>query len=171
MTTSPAGGRRYGSAFTLIELMIVLVILAIVAAVVLPMTGTTAATQLIGAGRLLVADIQYAQHESITHPDDPCLLKVDQPGNRYWIAKVSAADTPIADPASKGQFLVAFGSGRASALAGVTMRSYSLGGDTELRFDGFGQPDQTTTATIVLTCGGATLTVSVDPISGEVSVQ
>jgi len=151
--------------------MIVLVILAIVAALALPMTGTTAATQLIGAARLLMADLEFAQHESISHPDDPCLLKVDKANNRYWIAKVSAPDTPVADPAGNGQFLVVFGSGRASTLAGVTIQSYSLGGDTELRFDGFGLPDQTAAATVVLAGGGAALTITIDPVSGEITAQ
>ena len=159
------------AAFTLIEVLIVVVMLGIVAALALPMTGAAGATKAIAAGRLLQADLEYAQHESIAHPDDPCLLKVDRTNQRYWIARASDVNTPIADPAGQGTFLVVFGGGRAHMLAGVTIDSYSLDGDNELRFDAFGQPDQTAAATVVLACDSVTMTLSVDPISGEVTAQ
>ena len=162
---------RSRTAFTLIEVLIVIVLLGIVAAMALPMTGAAGATKAIAAGRLLQADLEYAQHESIAHPDDPCLLKVDSKGQRYWIAKASDVNTPISDPAGQGAFLVTFGSGRAHMLTGVTINTYSLGGDNELHFDAFGQPDQTTAATIVLACDSVAMTLSVDPVSGEVSAE
>lgn len=163
-----ASGRR---AFTVVELVIVMLIIGIAATLVLPQFGTTDTARLIMASRLLAADIEFAQSESIAHPDDRRVIKVDQSGNRYWIAKVSDVNTAIADPAGGGTMLVAFGSGRAHELTGVTIQGYALGGDDELRFDAYGQPDQTTTATITLAIAGGTMTVSVASGSGEVTVQ
>lgn len=166
--TPREGGR---SAYTLIEVLIVVTILGIVAAIVVPAGGTTGATKVRAAARLLVADIEFAQNESIAHPDDPRLLVIDQANSRYWVAAVSDPATAINDPAGSGTMLVQFGSARAAYLGGVTVQSYALGGDAELRFDGLGQPDQTTAASVVLECEGHTLTITVSPTSGEVSAS
>jgi len=152
-------------------MMIVIVIIGIIVTLVVPAVGTLGATRLIAAGRLLAADIEYAQSESIARPDDPRLIKLDQANNSYWIAAASDVNTPINDPASQGSFLVQFGTGRAYQLGGVTISSFSLNGNDELHFDGLGQPDQTTVASIVLASDGASLTISIAPISGEVTVQ
>ncbi len=166
-------GRR-ASAFTLVELLIVVVVAAIAAAMLVPRLGSTTATQLIAAGRMLTADIEFAQNESIAHGDDPRLIKIDQAGNRYWIAAASDVNTPIPNPAypddSEGM-RVTFGGGRAQALSAVTIQGYSLDGDDELRFDMYGTPDQTTSATLTLAADGATITITIAPISGEVTVQ
>ena len=158
-------------AFTLVELLIVLVILAIVAALAMPMAGTISTTRVIAAARLLTADLEYAQQASIADPSDPCVVKVDVDADQYWIARASDVDTAIDNPAGPGTMLVSFGSGRAHTLEGVTVQSADFDGDDELHFDGFGLPDQTTAATVVLSADGFALTVSVDPATGEVSVQ
>lgn len=166
--------QRPGRAFSLIELLIGIMIIAILGAVVIPMAASTPATTVSGAARLLVADIELAQSESIAHPDDPRLIKVDLAQNRYWIARVATPSTPISDPAGNGTMLVQFGSGRAASLSGVTIQGFALDkagetGNTELRFDGVGQPDQATPATITLACQGITMTVTVAAESGEVT--
>ncbi|MCH8253006.1 MAG: hypothetical protein IID36_11190 [Planctomycetes bacterium] len=155
----------------MVELLIVVMIIAIAAAIIMPALGTTEATKLIAAGRLVASDVEFAQNESIVHPDDPRLIKIDSGGNQYWIAKASDVATAIDSPAGPSTMLVTFGAGRALKLAGVTVQAYDFDGDDELRFDAFGQPDQTTTATITLSAGGATLTISIAPVSGEVTVQ
>ena len=163
--------RRRIRSFTLVELLIVVMIIAIAAAIIMPALGTTEATKLIAAGRLVASDVEFAQNESIVHPDDPRLIKIDSGGNQYWIAKASDVATAIDSPAGPSTMLVTFGAGRALELAGVTVQAYDFDGDDELRFDAFGQPDQTTTATITLSAGNTTLTISIAPVSGEVTVQ
>jgi len=165
------GGGRMARAFTLVEILIVIMVLAILAAVVVPMSGSTDATRLMAAARLLVVDIEFAQHTSITHPDDPALLKIDQANNQYWIAQASDVGTPVTDPGSLQPLLGQFGTGRGTPFTGVTIQSYSLDGDTELHFSGVGVPDQTSDATVVLANGVHTMTITVAAGSGEVSVQ
>ena len=157
-------------AFTLIELLIVIVILAICYGLALPTLGDSKELRLREAARMLAADLELAQTESITHSDNLRIVKFDTVNHRYWIAPASTPDTPITDPLSSQPFLVAFGTGRAGAATGVTIQAVSLGGDQEIHFNPYGSPDQSTNATVTLACGTATMTVQVEAGTGEVSV-
>ena len=69
MTHLPFSMTRTRSAgFTLLELMIVVVCLAIVGMIVVP-TSNDPGTRVISAGRQLIADLQYAQARSIGRGD------------------------------------------------------------------------------------------------------
>ena len=65
---------------------------------------------------------------------------------------------------------MAFGLGRAAALGMVESQSVDLDGDDELGFGLYGQLDQTTAATITLAAGDATVTLTLDPATGEVTI-
>lgn len=145
-------------------------ILAIAGALVVPMMGDTASTKLRSAARLLAADIDYTQVESIAHGDDPRVLVLDQTNHKYFIAAKSDPATPITNPIGHEPYTTTFGQGRAAQLGGVTISSYSLGGDAVLGFGIFGQLDQTTDATITLAMHSQSVTITVDPTTGESSV-
>ncbi len=164
LLTSPRRG------FTIVELMIVLVLMAIAFALVLPTMGDAKELRLTEAARMLAADFEFAQNESITHPADPRLIKFDDAADQYWIAAASDPATPITDPVRHEPFLIDFGTGRASGTTGVTLQSISVGGDDELRFDAYGSPDQTANAVVTLASGPETLTVTVHPGTGEVTI-
>ena len=167
--------RRYALAFTLVEVLIVVLLLGVVVGLALPSMGDSRMLRLREAARLLAADLEFAENESIAHGDDLRLVKFDTSNNRYWVASAAAPDTPVTDPSNRQPFLTAFGSGRASGLAGVTIQSVSTGGDAILTFDAYGCPDQATDATVQLAIqaaeGTQTLTVRVKAGSGEVSVE
>lgn len=167
-TATPPGCDR---TFTLIELLIVVILMGIAASVAIPMLAGTDATRLKAAGRLLVADLGFAQLESITHADDPCVVTFDQTNGSYTLARKSTPTTPITDPGNNLPYVTQFGTGRASELAGVSIQSYSLGGDNQIAFGIYGQTDQTTTAVITLKAGTLTVSVQIDPASGESSLQ
>lgn len=153
--------------FSLIELMIVVLVLAIAAALAVPMLGNTAPNKLKGAASMLAADLAYAQVESIAHGDDRRLLVFDNPSDTYHIAAASDPATPITHPITKLPYLIDYGSGTAESLVGVTINSYSLNGDDRLGFDIYGALDQPTDATITLGCDGLTVTVTADANTGE----
>ncbi|MCP4247272.1 MAG: prepilin-type N-terminal cleavage/methylation domain-containing protein [bacterium] len=159
------------AAFTIVELLLVMVIAGIVAAMALPMVGDTDTTRLTGAARLLIADLGFAQVESIAHPDDPCVVVFDNGSDSYMVTHSSDTATAITNPADGKAYTTAYGTGRAAELTGVTIQSYSLNGDDELGFGTFGQLDQTTPATVTLAAGGSTITIQLDPTSGEASVS
>jgi prepilin-type N-terminal cleavage/methylation domain-containing protein len=156
--------------FSLIELMIVLAVLGIAGALAAPMFGQTDVTRLRSAAELLTADLAFAQIESITHSDDLRLVIFDQTAGTYRIAPLSAPDTPITNPVDKQPYLVRFGVGRSAPLTGVTIHSLSIGGDDRLRFGIYGDLDQATDGTITLACGPHRITVTINHVSGEVSI-
>jgi prepilin-type N-terminal cleavage/methylation domain-containing protein len=164
---SPSRFARQG--FSLLEVLIVVIILAIAAVVAAPLVGQDDDSRLRAAASLLMADLGYAQVESISRPDDPCVVVFDTPNKKYHVARASASATPITNPSDGKPYTVQFGSGRAAELGRVSIQGYSLGGDAILGFGAYGQPDQSTTATITLQSGTSTLTVQVSAPSGETS--
>lgn len=150
--------------------MIVVVILAIAAAMVTPMFGQTEITRLRAAADLLAADLAFAQVESITHGDDPRVVVFDSTNHQYHIAAASAPATPITNPVGNQPYLTQFGQGRASETTGVTIQSYALDGDNQLQFGIYGQLDQTTDATITLENAGRAITLTVNTVTGEVTI-
>ena len=163
---TPAGP----AGFTLIEMLTVVLVLAIVAALAVPMMGNTAVNKLQGAASMLVADLAFAQVESVTHGDDPRLVVFDNPNDAYHIAATSDPATPITNPIAGGPYRVTCGQGTASSLTNVTIDSYSLNGDNQLGFGIYGGLDQPTAATITLGCEGLTVTITADPNTGEASI-
>jgi len=158
------------AAFTLVEVMVVVLVLAIAGALAAPMLGQTADTQLVSAAKLLAGDLGYAKVQSITHGDQPRVIVFDSADNSYHIATRDAADTPVTNPTTKHDYVVRFGEGQAASLDDVTIDSYSLDGDDQLEFGIYGELDQGNAATITLAANGRQITVTVDPVNGEASI-
>ncbi len=170
--TPPCRGRR---GFTLVEVLLVVVVLAIVAAVATARIGKTDSQKLIGAAQILAADLAFAQIESITKGEDPRVVVFNTPSTAgsvhgYHIAAAATPNTPITNPVGKGPYEVRFGFGRAAPLDGVTIAGQSVGGDARLGFGLYGQLDQTTNATITLACSGKSITLTIDAITGETTI-
>lgn len=147
-----------------------MLVLAVAAGMAMPMLRGDDATRLRGAARLVIADLAYAQVESIAHADDPTVVVFDPAMGRYHVAASSAPETPITNPADRLPYRVTFGSGRADALDGVGIVELGVGGDNRLGFGLYGQLDQATPATITLGCGDRRVTITIDPTSGECAV-
>lgn len=168
--TDPPRTPARPAGFTLIELMIVVLVLAIAAALAVPMMGNTASNKLRGAASMLVADLAFAQVECVAHGDDPRLLVFDNPNDTYHIAAASDPATPITHPIAGRPYLIDYGQGAAASLTNVTLDSYDLNGDDQLGFGIYGGLDQPTAATITLECDGLTVTVTADPNTGEATI-
>ncbi len=148
--------------------MVVLVI-AIGAAAVAPMLGDTDVGRLKAAGRSLLADLDYARVESISHTDDTRVVVLDGDGGGYHLAAASATGTPLAHPVGDGEYDVRYGQAGASYLSGVSVAGTAVGGDDQLGFGIYGQLDQTGDATITLSSGEYSLVITVDASMGEAS--
>jgi len=150
---------------------VVLVCLSIVAYLVVPEFSNSEAQKLTSAASMLVADLQYAQSQSMAHGDDPRIVVFDTTAGSDFIAATSSPTTPITNPVGNSSYKVTYGTGNAAPLSGVRIVSLSLGGDSTLGFGQFGEIDQLTTATIQLQCVTTKITVSVEPTSGRATVS
>jgi spore coat protein U-like protein len=95
----------------------------------------------------------------------------DTTNHRYHLARASDTTTPLTHPTSLQPYRITFGQGQAYALAGVQITSVSVGGDNQLKFGAYGQIDQSANATITVACDGETVTVTVDAVTGETTIQ
>jgi Tfp pilus assembly protein FimT len=110
---------------TFLELMIVVVILAITAAMALPLFLEQDSVATTATARLLWSDLEHAQTLALSRPDQRIALAVDTDG-RGW--RIVDADAPLValvdtyDAAHAGRELaVRFGEGRAATSEGVTL--------------------------------------------------
>jgi len=166
-------------ALTLVELLIVAMVLAIAALLAAPLVGESDQSRLQSAARLLMADLAFAQTESLAHADDPYALRFDHAADTYAVVHDTAFPpfdcspaTTVIDPITNQPYQTVMGqAGRGSQFPGVGIaNSLALGGDDCVVFGEFGQTDQSTAATITLTAGAKSITIQIDPVSGEASI-
>ena len=170
--TVPARGERRAGAFTLFEMVMVVLILGIVAAALVPPLGNNLySPRLRTAANVLAADIDYCAGECIAQPSTPRAITFDTTGNRYSVIDFSAT-TPIKHPADGLDFINDFATGRNAQLAGVHIQSIVSGGTplSTLTFDAYGRPLINADTTITLALNGQTLALKVSATTGDVSI-
>ena len=157
------------NAFTLIELMIVFVILAILAIAVVPDAESTKQAQAQRAADMFEADVDYARSLSIARPDAPVGIKVAVPDNKYWLAVVSMPDTPILHPQTGRPYVRQFGPTGPDGLQDVQITSVDVGADNILVFTATGGTDQQTAASIQFEAGMVAYQTQVSPAGNKVT--
>ena len=148
--------------FTLIELVIIIVLLAIIAAVAIPRMGDVTSMKAAATAEKLKSDIRYAQELAMTQNRSYRVYFNTAPAPAAGYAVVNNADGDgnwgeagefAPDPAGKGNLSVTLNSGD---YAGVTA-SNTAGADP-IEFNSLGRP-----------AGGAT-TVTVSP-NGSITIS
>lgn len=162
-------GLRVGRAFTLVEILITVVVMAIVVAVAIPTLSGDDRAQLLGAANMVASDLEYAQSVALADPNDPGLFKASADGTGYWVATASDPDAPILAQYSEEPRSITFGVGAAAELAGVTI-SVDEASDT-VQFDGFGRLASMADITITLHNGAGDRLVLVKAATGIVEIQ
>ena len=169
-------GRR---AFTLVEILCVIVILGIASALIIPQIGTRDDLKAAAAARLVISDLMYAQNLAISKQRKHY---VQFTGQQYTLLSRNADADPlvaITHPVNKDNYVVAFSTNR-PGMEGVTINSINFGGPTIIGFDDLGSPfsyDGTTVAALTAAAeievksGDFTLTVKVEPFTGDTSVE
>ena len=159
--------------FTLIELMVVLVILAISAAILVPMASSGASMQLRSAVNSVAADLEYAKSLAIGtgqmhgvefFPDSESYQIQDKDGN------------VVSHPVNRTSYVVNFSTdGR---LDRVSITSANFDGGSVVNFDYLGCPYNSNPSdgldsegVLTLTAGGASKTVKVEPVTGFITVS
>ena len=150
--------------FTLMELIVVMVILAIAAAVAVPMAVSTGDMQVIAAARLLSADLQYAQSEAVT-AQQPVTVEFTPSEETYGLVWTNTS-APLIHPMTKGAYTVDFRS--RDGFADLDLVSVSFGGGSSVVFDELGAPDEE--GDVTLQAGTHVYQVSLASVTGKVTV-
>lgn len=155
--------RSFRRGFTLVEMLVVLLILSIAAALVVPQALRTSSLAAQSAARLVMADLEYAQNQAIV-TQSPVTVSFDLLGNSYTVSNASG---PLVHPITKKDYVVDLDSRR--GLEGVALETVSFNGALDVTFDSLGAPDND--GTIVLSAGAHAYRVTVAPVSGRVTVE
>jgi prepilin-type N-terminal cleavage/methylation domain-containing protein len=152
---------RVNQAFTLIEIMIVVVIIGIAAAMAVPMISSGASFQIRSAGNEVAADLEYAKSMAISR-GRPYSVVFNTSTASYQIKDSSG--NVVTPPGRKST--TAFGAG--TRLDSVAINSVSFTSGT-VTFDYLGSPNAG--GTVQLLAGVLTKTVTVEPVTGFISVS
>ena len=150
------------AAFTLVEIMMVLVIIAITAAVVIPNAISTASFQATSAARMIATDLQYAQDTAITS-QTPVTVTFNVANESYTLSNASGT---LIHPITKVAYVTAFGTLKGFSDVGIV--SANFGGASVVTFDELGSPNQA--GTISLQAGEHAYRLDVAAATGKVTV-
>jgi type II secretion system protein H len=150
--------RRTGG-FSLLEVVLVSVIIAIVAAMAVPRYGRAAGRYQVDlAARRVKADLQQAQVYART-TSASCTVLFSVAANKYQLANVSALD------GTTGNYTVTL----AAEPYKARLVSANFNSAAQVVFNGWGLPDNG--GTVVVAVGTQQRTIAVDAQTGQVSIQ
>jgi len=173
---------RENAAFTLVEILVVVVILGLISAVIIPQLGSRGDLIASAAARQVMSDIGYAQNRAIT-TQSPVYM-VFTPGTASTSGQYSVFSalpaTMMIHPIDRKPWTVSFGGGR-GAWAAVRIDTADFDGSVALMFDESGAPMMTTPSggsssplnagSVRISCNGEALTIRVEPLTGTLTVQ
>jgi prepilin-type N-terminal cleavage/methylation domain-containing protein len=185
MSTTSNNLMRHGGgrarAFTLIEILCVVVILGISAAIILPQMGNRDDLRAASMARTIIADLSYVQSLAVAR-QAPMYVRFDKANNRYEaFDQLQPSERLLTHPLTNGKFQVNVGPARKDALKDVVLDDVTFDTQSVLMFDEMGVPhsyNPTTSAAPALVAGSVRvkshnykMTVSVQPYSGELKVN
>jgi len=162
------------NAFTFIELIVVMVILAIAAVLAIPMISSAADVQIRSAANMIAADLDYAKSMAISRQQYYSVV-FDSANESY---EVHNSGGVIEHPIKAGSnFVVNLQSD--SRLSRVDIVSVDFDSQPAVTFDYLGSPYSGTTIEnhlnnrdqITLQAGSFSMTVTVEPMTGYVTIQ
>ncbi len=158
-------GRRVFTGFTLVEIVIVVVILAIASALMIPMLSSAGSMQLGSAANIIAADLEYAKSMAITRGQN-FTVDFDEANESY---EIKDQDGVIKHPVKKGNYIVNFRTD--SRLSRVDIVDVDFDSSSEVTFNYLGSPVNDNGGFIRLGADGAGMKVNVEPITGFISIE
>jgi prepilin-type N-terminal cleavage/methylation domain-containing protein len=159
-------------AFTLIEVIVVMVIIAIAAVLAVPMMSSAADIQVRSAANMIAADLEYTKSMAISRQQN------------HWVVFDTANESyEVHDPCGVIDHPIKAGSpfvvdlANDSRLSRVDIVSADFDSQLSVTFDYLGSPYSGTTTNplnsgqISLQAASFTMTVNVEPMTGYITVQ
>ena len=150
------------SGFTLAEIMVMVAIFAVAAAVIIPAAVSTTDFQAISAARMIAADLQYAQDQAITS-QEPVTVTFDPATESYGLSNASGS---LIHPMTKSVYDIDFRSRR--GFGNLDLVSADFDGNKSVTFDELGSPDNA--GVITLQAGPHLYRVEIAAATGKVTV-
>lgn len=171
MRCSRRSGPFAARAYTLIEILVVVVVLGICAAVAIPSMSSASVLRAQAAVRTLVSDITYAQSDALAFQVGRAIL-FDQANNSWKICEVRST---IIDPQTD---LIYASQLRGTDFGDSRISAVNFGGSSQLYFDEMGGPvtaplgsSPAPNGYIEISGSGETYRVTVEGFTGRVTVQ
>jgi prepilin-type N-terminal cleavage/methylation domain-containing protein len=163
--------RSRSCGFTLVELVLVVLVLTIAAAIVIPSIGSAADSQASGAARVVACDLKSAQSLAQTTQQPHTILFSPDRQTYKVVRNYAGEDYADADaiphPVRAGQ-LYEMVLRRQGGLGSVTVTDVDFDGDAYVTFDAEGTPSAAGTVTVG--AGDILMTVTVQALTGVIEV-
>lgn len=155
--------RPANRAFTLVEVLMVVVILGVAAWLVVPQLSSPSTLTIQAAARAVIGDLLVAQNEAIGMQAARKAV-FDTAGNSYKLT--DQADQTLVMNWRGGSYQTNFNDDK--RFAGVRLSAADFGGQSVVSFDDMGSPSSG--GAIDLTAGGVSYRITVAPFTGRVTV-
>jgi prepilin-type N-terminal cleavage/methylation domain-containing protein len=174
--------RIRASAFTLVEILVVVIILGIAGAIIVPNLGTRDDLKAAAAARVIMADLIYTQNLAITNQGNR-YMAFDVPGKKYSVT--DSAGGIISHPVEHVPYIQYFSANSGRNIPTVTLLSTNFVGvsgqvqktigfdelGTPLTYSSLGVAETLTTGSITVQAGAFKLKVDIEPYTGQISVN
>jgi prepilin-type N-terminal cleavage/methylation domain-containing protein len=169
---------RRTRAFTLVEILMVVLILAITSAIIIPQIGSRDDLKAAAGARVMMADMIWAQNRAISTQQKQYIVFNGQ-SYTIWYKDSSGVLHQNTNPVTLTPYKTTFGQA-SSPMQDVSLGTGNFAGQWSLCYDEMGTPygydgtnetPLTGTGTIQVNCGNQSLTITVEGYTGETSVQ
>jgi prepilin-type N-terminal cleavage/methylation domain-containing protein len=160
--------------FTLAEILLVVLIIAIAAMIAVPMMGSMDSVQIRSAANMIAADLEYAKSMAISRQE---YYSVVFPANDYYEVH-DHNGIIIKHPVTKLAYKVDFSSDSRLNKVVIDSADFDPGSSDAITFDYLGSPysgsgtspNPLNSGTISIRAGDFTETISVEPVTGFISI-
>ena len=154
-------------AYTLVEVLVVIVVLGIAGAIVVPQMLNAGQLGVQAAARMIIADMHYAQNDAVAK-QQPRFVEFDPDADTYKLTDADGNTIDLQWRIGAGQqYQVNFA--QDNRFRGVEMESADFDGEPVLAFDMLGTPEAG--GKVVLKYNDQLYEIRVAPFTGRITVE
>ena len=168
--------RDESSGFTLVEILIVVMIMAIAAMIAIPMMSSAGSVQVQSAANMVAADLEYAKGMAIGRQQNYSVV-FDTANESYEVR--DSGGSVVSHPVKVGfNYVIDFDSDSSFNDVDISDADFDPDSSNTITFDylgcpysGTGTSTSLTAGEVVLQGGGVTRTITVEPTTGFISIS